>query len=122
MWIDVEKMEGNIVVKMKEAIDQSKVIVLCTTKAYENSKNCKTEFNYAYEKNKERVALKLESFTPVTELGPIVANHLYYHVTDEGTFKENMPKFCAFVSKKVGKTMKEPKKEKKEKKEKKRKE
>ena len=99
---------------MKEAIDQSKVIVLCMTKAYENSKNCKTEFNYAYEKNKERVALKLENFTPVTELGPIVANYLYYSVTDDGTFNENMPKFCEFILKKVWKTMKEPKNEKKE--------
>ena len=70
------------------------------TKAYEQSKNCKTEFNYAYEQNKERMVLKLKRFTSGTVLGSIVANQLYFRMTDDGTFKENIPKFLRIYFKK----------------------
>ena len=47
VWIDEEQMHGNIFSRMQEAINHSKVVVLCMSRKYELSDNCRLEFNYA---------------------------------------------------------------------------
>jgi hypothetical protein len=41
VWIDKERMHGNINDRMKEAVDKSRCVLICMSEKYEKSTNCK---------------------------------------------------------------------------------
>ena len=47
VWIDKEKMSGDIYKGMQEGIDQADVIVVVFSQAYLKSKSCEKECSYA---------------------------------------------------------------------------
>ena len=48
VWIDIEKMEGNILERMAEAIENASVIICCYSEDYKNSQACRSEAEYAF--------------------------------------------------------------------------
>ncbi len=40
VWMDVEKMVGDLNDRMAEAVDNSGIILVCMSEKYQNSKNC----------------------------------------------------------------------------------
>ena len=60
VWIDIEDMRGNIINAMQDAIESSWCVLICASKAYENSTFCKTEAEYAYENKKNFIPIVLE--------------------------------------------------------------
>ena len=83
VWMDVNEMYGSINIRMKNAIKRSKIIVLFITKKYEESHNCRKEFNYADQEKKKIIPVKLEVYQPESELDLIIANKLYYNLFDK---------------------------------------
>ncbi len=47
IWIDLEEMQGNIYMKMAEAVEGAAAIITCMTQKYEKSINCNKEIQYA---------------------------------------------------------------------------
>ena len=83
VWMDVKEMYGNINIRMKNAINHSKIILLFITKKYEESHNCRKEFNFADQEKKMVIPVKLEDYKPESELALIIASKLYYSFFDK---------------------------------------
>ena len=83
VWMDVKEMYGNINIRMKNAINHSKIMLLFITKKYEDSHNCRKEFNYADQEKKKIIPVKLEVYKPESELALIIANKLYHNFFDK---------------------------------------
>ena len=79
VWMDVKQMYGNINIRMKNAINHSKIMLLFITKKYEDSHNCRKEFNYADQEKKNIIPVKLEVYKPESELALIIANKFYHN-------------------------------------------
>ena len=94
VWMDVKEIYGNINVRMKNAINHSKIMLLFITKKYEDSHNCRKEFNYADQEKMKLIPVKLEVFQPESELALIIANKLYHEFADkqEKELEEGMEK------------------------------
>lgn len=52
VWFDEEEMHGPTIDRMAEAVEGAQAIVLCFSKGYKNSNNCKSEAEYAREHRK----------------------------------------------------------------------
>ena len=83
VWMDVKEMYGNINIRMKNAINHSKIILLFITKEYEDSHNCRKEFNYADQEKRNIIPVKLELYRPKSELALIIANKMYHKLFDK---------------------------------------
>ena len=80
VWMDNKKMRGDINRAMAGAIHQSKVVILCLSKKYELSHNCKKEYGLVDKKRKPFVPIMMEKFDyeEVSALETILGNELYY--------------------------------------------
>ena len=83
VWMDVKEMYGNINIRMKNAINHSNIMLLFVTKKYEDSHNCRKEFDYADQEKKKIIPVKLEVHKPESELALISANKLYHNLFDK---------------------------------------
>ena len=83
VWMDVKEMYGNMNIRMKQAINHSKIMLLFITKKYEDSHNCQKEFNYADQLKKKIIPVKLEVYEPESELALIITNKLYHTFFDK---------------------------------------
>eukprot|EP00794_Sanderia_malayensis_P019535 gene19535-21466_t len=89
-WMDVVEMHGNVNKRMAEGVQGAAVVVVFMTKKYEESYSCDKELNYADDKRKKIVPVKLEpKYKPSEALGLIVAGKLYTTFSDESQFESN---------------------------------
>ena len=71
---------------MAEAIEKSKVILVCLSEKYFTSKNCKLELEYAHEMDKQIIVIKLDPLLTLTghgALSMILAKQFYIENTNE---------------------------------------
>ena len=66
LWIDFEKMKGNILQTMNDAIENSYLILVFLSSNYKKSKNCKIESELIIGKQKKFILIKLEKNYPYT--------------------------------------------------------
>ncbi|XP_072019557.1 uncharacterized protein [Amphiura filiformis] len=95
VWMDVDKMRGDILDAMADAVEKSDVILICMTERYKDSTSCRSEAKYASKKNKHIVPLLLEAdYDPDGWLGILLGTKLFY-------------KFCSDdeMTKKHGRTL-----------------
>eukprot|EP00160_Parvularia_atlantis_P021087 Unigene8997_Nuclearia_a/m.27534 Unigene8997_Nuclearia_a/g.27534 ORF Unigene8997_Nuclearia_a/g.27534 Unigene8997_Nuclearia_a/m.27534 type:complete len:501 (+) Unigene8997_Nuclearia_a:45-1547(+) len=77
VWIDVEQMRGSTLEAMAKAVEDASVILVCASRLYLESPNCRSEADYAFSKRKDIVPLIVEkSFKPVGWLGMIIGTRL----------------------------------------------
>ena len=99
-WIDYYNMTyaNNLPQTMGETVEDSTVIVVCYSEAYQNSSNCRQEALYSFQLKKKQVFAKVqEDFTPTGWLGFILAGHQYYNFYNESVFDENFEKLLGNV-------------------------
>ena len=84
VWIDVEQMGGSTVEAMANAVEKSGIVILCMSRIYQESRNCRSEAEYAYQCKKHVVCLKMEKFAPTGWLGFLLGTKLYYEMFPEG--------------------------------------
>lgn len=78
VWMDVEQMEGSILETMARAVEKSSVLVLAMSRKYQNSPNCRSEAEYAYQRRKRIIPLMMESgYNPDGWLGIILGAKLW---------------------------------------------
>ena len=100
VWIDVEQMSGDMNTKMAQAIIKSKIVIMCLSKKYQDSANCKKEYEYTDKKQKKFIPLKVEdNFQPEdgTSLDLILGSQLYYCIEKDSDFESNMPKVLDII-------------------------
>ena len=99
VWMDIEEMYGNLNSRMQNGINNSKVIVLFITKKYDESHNCRKEFNYADEERKIMIPVKLEKYKPTSELAVIIAGKIYYTFLNKSELEEQKKNFLRDIKK-----------------------
>jgi len=89
IWLDIEQMEGSVLEKMSEAVEQSSLIIIGLSSAYKESQACRTEANYAYRLKKNVLfVMAEEDYTPKGWLGAMLGNDLWYNPWGPEGFEE----------------------------------
>jgi len=89
IWIDIEQMEGSVLEKMAEAVEESSVILIFLSSKYKESQACRTEAEYAYKLKKEVICIMAEeNYQPRGWLGALLGNKLWYNLWKNSMFIE----------------------------------
>ena len=89
VWIDIQQMEGNVLGKMAEAVEESSVILVFLSTGYKESQSCRTEAEYAYKLQREMVFIRAEeNYEPRGWLGALLGNKLWYNPWKNLIFNE----------------------------------
>ncbi|XP_072049656.1 uncharacterized protein [Amphiura filiformis] len=99
VWMDVDHMEGNMDERMAEAVEQASAVLICFSKKYQESANCKKEAQYANILKKHIVPLKYEEYMPTSWLGLMINALLYYDVQTEESMMKNLPSIIRAMDK-----------------------
>ena len=79
VWIDVEKMQGNTVEAMSEAVEGAAVVCYGISQAYKESTNCRLEAQYAFQQQVDMVPLMMEQgYSAKGWLGMLLGVRLWY--------------------------------------------
>ena len=98
VWLDIEKMEGNILERMAEGVEGASVVVCCYSESYKNSQACRSEAEYAFKLNKHIIYVKTQTdYSPNGWLGIMMGNALYYEVTNLDCLESMIPKIMSRV-------------------------
>jgi len=91
IWIDIEQMEGSVLEKMAEAVEESSVILVFLSSKYKDSQACRTEAEYAYKLKKEIICIMAEdNYQPRGWLGALLGNKLWYNLWKNLIFDEEL--------------------------------
>ncbi|CAF1119397.1 unnamed protein product [Adineta ricciae] len=78
IWIDTEQMYGSLTERMSEAIEHSRIILVCYSNAYKESPNCQAECTYANDLKRIIIPLRMEAnYRPNGWLKLIIGDRLY---------------------------------------------
>eukprot|EP00057_Strongylocentrotus_purpuratus_P005591 XP_003731333.1 PREDICTED: uncharacterized protein LOC100894048 [Strongylocentrotus purpuratus] len=92
VWMDEDRMGGDIYDCMAKAVENSYLILVCITKGYQESENCRLEARYALVKEKRIVPVKVnEAFKASGWLGAITAGKMYYLIQNEKQVPSHLP-------------------------------
>jgi hypothetical protein len=60
VWIDFDQMHGNVMDAMAQAIEQSKMVLICMSEQYRRSNYCRAEAYYAFQRQLKIVPILLQ--------------------------------------------------------------
>ena len=84
IWSDDKEINGNIYNAMADGIERSKIVILCISKAYDESVNCCRERDWAADLNKPIIPLIMEQYDMSRSRSRFVsAGLLYYKFFDQ---------------------------------------
>lgn len=87
VWIDVEFMEGSMLQMMASAIEKAAVVLVCYSEKYKDSKNCRTEAEYAFARDKMVIPVLLENrYRPDGWLGILIGSKKFYDFSGKYDF------------------------------------
>jgi hypothetical protein len=79
VWVDVEQMKGATVDTMALAVEASEVVLIGVSRAYKESSNCRMEAQYAFQKKKPIIPLKLtQGYEADGWLGLLLGTSMWY--------------------------------------------
>ena len=91
IWIDIDKMSGDIYKKIADGVEGAEVIIVCMSSKYQESENCNSEFKYARDNRKNIIPIKMEKgFNATGPLGLITAGKHYIDFSNWSMFDNNM--------------------------------
>ncbi|XP_050410794.1 uncharacterized protein LOC126825258 [Patella vulgata] len=106
VWIDLERMSGDLLEAMSTAVEDSSVVILCVSEGYKQDQRCHTTANYAYNQEKGFIPLFMQSsYQPDGWLGMLLASKLYFDFSGDVNedFDENMDRFLRELNIQVAK-------------------
>ena len=78
VWIDLERMHGIIMEAIANAIEQSRCVLICMSDNYSLSPYCQSEAQYAFEKRRLLIPLKVQDgFKPQGWLAFTISGRMY---------------------------------------------
>ncbi|KAK6186797.1 hypothetical protein SNE40_006068 [Patella caerulea] len=91
VWMDIDDMEGSTLQAMAEAIEQAEVVLICMSRKYKDSPNCRAEGEYAHQRRKKIIPLILErNYQPDGWLGLILGAKLFYDFSGKYSFRSRI--------------------------------
>ncbi|XP_050407278.1 uncharacterized protein LOC130010374 isoform X1 [Patella vulgata] len=100
VWIDVDDMEGSTLDAMAKAVEQAEIVIMCMSRKYKNSENCRAEAEYAFKKKRRIIPILMETaYEPDGWLGMIQGSKLWYDFSDEKLMNSNVGRFLKAVKK-----------------------
>ncbi|XP_050391685.1 uncharacterized protein LOC126810559 [Patella vulgata] len=91
VWMDIDDMEGSTLQAMAEAIEQAEVVLICMSRKYKDSPNCRAEGEYAHQRRKKIIPLILErGYQPDGWLGLILGAKLFYDFSGKYSFQSRV--------------------------------
>ncbi|XP_072048014.1 uncharacterized protein [Amphiura filiformis] len=90
VWMDVDKMEGNLLVSMANAVEKAAAVLVCFSRSYKSSVNCQGEAIYAREQQKPIIPVKIEDYKPDGWLGFLIAGKKYIRAYDDNVLDTDM--------------------------------
>jgi hypothetical protein len=60
VWIDFDQMHGNVIDAMANAIERSRIIIICMSEHYRRSNNCRAEAQYAFQRQLKMIPIVLQ--------------------------------------------------------------
>ncbi|CAD5119282.1 DgyrCDS7910 [Dimorphilus gyrociliatus] len=83
VWLDIEQMNGSTNEAMAYGIESSTMFIMCFSRSYKNSNNCRREAVYASALNKVIIPLRMEKYYQGTGwLGIIIGDKLWVDFSD----------------------------------------
>ena len=93
VWMDLEQMGGSTLEAMAKAVEDSSVILVCVSKKYKESPNCRSEAEYAYQLRKDIIPLMMQNnYRPDGWLGMIVGTKLWIDFHSKCVIEEGLRK------------------------------
>lgn len=90
-WMDIDDMQGSTVDAMAKAVEDANIVLICYSKKYHESPNCRAEAEYAFHLRKQIIPLKMErNFEAREWLGLIIGPKLFFEFTDKYPFEEKL--------------------------------
>lgn len=78
VWLDQEEMHGAMMQVMADAVENSRCILICMSEAYYSSPYCQSEAQYAYEKRRVLIPVKVQSgYKPDGWLAFLISGRIY---------------------------------------------
>eukprot|EP00732_Lithocolla_globosa_P002246 Lithocolla_globosa_v1_NODE_1419_length_2591_cov_7.666009.p1 type:complete len:640 gc:universal NODE_1419_length_2591_cov_7.666009:2066-147(-) len=78
LWIDVERMQGDVMQAMANAVDEANLLLVFFSLEYKESANCQRELQYAVRQNKPIIYIQIqEEYRPDGWLGLLMCDSLY---------------------------------------------
>ncbi|CAF0816872.1 unnamed protein product [Rotaria sordida] len=89
VWLDENEMSGSLCQAMAQAIEKSEIILICMSETYKQSENCRNEAEYAHDRKKKFIPLKMREVELDDWLGFMVAGKLYINF-EKNNFEKSM--------------------------------
>ncbi|MGH0134323.1 UNVERIFIED_CONTAM: hypothetical protein FKN15_051725 [Acipenser sinensis] len=96
VWID-DSIQEDLTQEISKAITNAWAVIVCFSKAYEESRWCKQEIEFAAHSNKRMFFLKMEEFTPQGWFQMHMGSRKYYKFIDDDSFNENIGRLIKII-------------------------
>eukprot|EP00058_Branchiostoma_floridae_P015678 XP_002601166.1 hypothetical protein BRAFLDRAFT_75615 [Branchiostoma floridae] len=91
VWMDIDQMGGSTLEAMAEAVEGAAVVLICMSRKYKESANCRRECHYAATRGTDIIPLKMENtYQPDGWLGITMGGRLYFNFDGKDSFKDVM--------------------------------
>ena len=82
IWLDRDRMHGDAIVAMADAIENSEFVIICMSESYRSSPYCQAEANYAFQRRCKLLPLVMKArYKPDGWLGFITSGKIYVDFT-----------------------------------------
>ena len=93
VWMDLEQMKGSTLEAMAEAVENASVVLVCVSRRYKESQNCRSEATYAYDLKKDIIPLMMEcNYKGDGWLGIIVTGKMRFKFWSKDVLEESVTK------------------------------
>lgn len=101
-WIDVEDMSVSMNDAMSAAVENCTIFLMCYSRAYSESRNCKKKAEYAEQRKKIIIPCKMEAdFEPKEWLGFLKSGRLYVDFSGTTTFGTAMELLLKLINENI---------------------
>ncbi|ESO99950.1 hypothetical protein LOTGIDRAFT_230877 [Lottia gigantea] len=102
VWMDIDDMEGSTLQAMADAVENADIVLICMSRKYKDSPNCRAEAEYAHQLRKTVIPLIMErSYKPDGWLGMILGAKLFYDFSGKYPFESKIEGLLREISQKL---------------------
>ena len=102
VWIDTEKMQGDMFDKMGKAVQNASHVICCVSEDYFNSDPCRSEAQYSRELKRKMIFVKVQKgYRPKDWLGLIMAGKIYYEMHSSEEIEKNFGRLFSYLQGKM---------------------
>ncbi|KAL3892356.1 hypothetical protein ACJMK2_004569 [Sinanodonta woodiana] len=102
VWMDIKNMGGSTLQDMAEAVENASVVLVCFSRKYKDSPNCRAEGEYAFEERKEIIPLKMEAdYKRDGWLAMVITGKKFIDFTGKYPFEKKIEELCQRLASRV---------------------